>query len=1049
MQQIKEIPLNGVSTTPSDYASTDGDLAFTSGLSNTFGSWQPQPNAKVVQSIPDGYRLVYIHHGATGYINGIFLHDGSLYFVPMNDDNTFVEPIVWTALNIEFDIENNKIVSLGNVLTILTDEPVKHFIWSDGAYMEYYTPEDLNIRFGLRGTFEGIVSESVTLSQRGVDNQFYNRLYKYLVKEFTNSNTSTQSAYTLTYDLNDANIPLGAFYAVDLEYYASTAGHYSVTIHITDGDGSLSLGTLLVTDIYASVGNGKTRAFTTEPMKAHNTYRVLTVTIVNESSPNDWGFAVTNLKILRTKATSLERLKESESVAKYKTSVEELLLRCKSQNRFVEPFFIRYGYELADGSISYASAPMLMIPNTQLYSRIGGGSNILVYTSLISADIIMRVPTFSESLRTQNVVKNIVIAVSPPLQTYDLDKEEYDFVKLDIGEEPFGYFAYMQDGTYSESTILNTTISKRMRASIDNKRPIEADTDNFSVNPNSLVVDFSVGEDVLKKRLEIITSTFRIIKKIPIGDLASGDYVLELDEGKLLALDSLPVMDISDVSTGSVVAKDAFVYNGRLNLVNVTQRYFSGWNPTNLMNVADRSFVTPKTYYAAKLSASFDGRNYDAVIPIGKYCELSLCWFYTPIPAKEITLYKIVVKEGSMVLSTHNYRQETEIYSCVIAPEEHMTMSGSYYFNSSFGEPNFTLLGKVVASNQADAFPNNKDAIQAIAPYIIDGMETVLTYGNKLLLSNIDNPIVTNLANSMFVGNGKILALATANVPISEGQFGQYPLYAFTTHGVWALEVKDDGTYGAPKPATRDVLTNINSITQIDDSVVFVSKRGLMLLNGGQSQCLSDNIDDTTVIHVPTAALTGSDIDVTINPKALLQGCSIIYDYPNQRLICYNSEEINGNKAHPYALVFSLKNQQWSYIINDMQYSINSYPDALVIDDNGSMLDMTNTNVGMHTPFIIYTRPFRISEDDYKTVNELRINGVFAYNHIRCILQASNDLLDWQSVASSETNTIQNRAGTPYRFFRLVLAGSLASYESISSFTVKFTPKIDANVIGH
>ena len=966
-----------------------------------------------------------------------------------------------------------QIVSIGNTLTILSDNPIYNLVWKDGEYLGFEIPVDPIIRFELNGEYAidniGDIhytkalyanygfKKFITRKVVNIHDLPTSRNYYHVIppKSFT-QNVQYKTIYN--FDFSSA-LPTD-IYIDNPEYDEDTAEGNGQSPylhgHFEFADAELEFGIVYENGQYEeyTMNNPRleNRKFSTSGIfiaqdNVKNFVVKGTIRPYYLDSNDEWldipSKTIRDLcesftyEVLRNIVIKSSYLVGQDSIQKVLTETSSFIKEVATDaNKFMFPFFLRYGYEMYDGSISYLSAPILMLPNTgntpSLYiNEFEASVNEATKSTDIAAVVAKIMFTVVDDGKLQtlkqsaSVVKNIVFAITAENYTFDdtftaednkpigieyaadineADERNWSYVRLEdeLYEDQVGFAA-----KYGSNSLYQHYMQQLSMARV--------------ILPEPEIKKFRKGVEN--------NSTYYIVKKIPVEELTTRMTELELEDGTLASLTSRTVLDTSQVKYNKITASAAMVYNRRLNLANIKETITQGWNPATLMTYS-RGYTNNISnndgtiYYRMVLHCVYEGNSYDVDVPYSVSNNTPLSWIFSHLPVSSADVYKIV---------------GTSAYKTTIVTKEHPFLNGYYALANSFDGFEFKQLPALEASAEII----RKNSLDS------ESGSVVVPYKNKLYLSKVSDPLTFDLGSTIFVGNGEILALSSANKPISEGQFGQFPLYAFTTHGVWALEVKADGTYAPPKPITRDVVTNINSITQLDDSVVFVSKRGLMLLTGGQSQCLSDNIDDTAVIHVPTAALTGSDIDITINPKAILQGCNIIYDYPNQRLVCYNSEETEGNKTHPYALVFSLKNQQWSYIINDMQYSINSYPDALVIDDNGSMLDMTNTNVDMYTPFIIYTRPFRISEDDYKTVNELRINGVFAYNHIRCILQASNDLLDWQSVASSETNTIQNRAGTPYRFFRLVLAGSLASYESISSFTVKFTPKTDANVIGH
>lgn len=96
-------------------------------------------------------------------------------------------------------------------------------------------------------------------------------------------------------------------------------------------------------------------------------------------------------------------------------------------------------------------------------------------------------------------------------------------------------------------------------------------------------------------------------------------------------------------------------------------------------------------------------------------------------------------------------------------------------------------------------------------------------------VSEAENPLVFPAKNSVQVGSSIVSAMAANTRPISEGQFGDAPLYAFTDEGVWVLMLGEEGTYIARQPANRDICSNPKGILQIDDAVLFPTERGIMM----------------------------------------------------------------------------------------------------------------------------------------------------------------------------------------------------------------------------
>jgi hypothetical protein len=283
---------------------------------------------------------------------------------------------------------------------------------------------------------------------------------------------------------------------------------------------------------------------------------------------------------------------------------------------------------------------------------------------------------------------------------------------------------------------------------------------------------------------------------------------------------------------------------------------------------------------------------------------------------------------------------------------------------------------------------------------------------------------------------------------------------------VWALETSSTGSYYARQPVTRDVCTNPDSITQLDDSVLFATDKGIMLLSGSQTQCITDAISSEfpfSLGTLPSSLLSflsqeGYDTQaMQLQPfSSFLSGCRMIYDYTHQRIIVYNS----GNN---YAYVYSLKDHKWGMMITNIDYGINSYPEALAVTDastggtrsviNLSQEVLTETaddeTVPVYVKGLVVTRPLKLDQPDaLKTIDTIIQRGKFNFldtsrtvKPIRSILFGSRDLYNWHLVASSTDHYLRGFSGTPYKYFRIVVLVDFHPDESVYGATIQYTPR--------
>lgn len=321
-------------------------------------------------------------------------------------------------------------------------------------------------------------------------------------------------------------------------------------------------------------------------------------------------------------------------------------------------------------------------------------------------------------------------------------------------------------------------------------------------------------------------------------------------------------------------------------------------------------------------------------------------------------------------------------------------------------------------------------------------------------VSEAENPLVFPAANSVQVGSSIISALAANTRPISEGQFGDAPLYAFTDEGVWVLMLGEEGTYIARQPANRDVCSNPKGILQIDDAVLFPTERGIMMQRGRESECITDVLDgfpfDFNLIYshsekdtyYPLSILELQDFEggevAYVRFRKYMKNADMIYDYYDSRIIVFNP-------SYGYAYVYSLKSNLWGTMVNVFAKRVNSYPESYAINGAGKIVNVYVEEPSDNIPFFFCTRPLTLGQgDSHKTMFTCLIRGYWTCEASESngqILFGSNDMKHWFYIGSSIDNSLRNLVGSPYRYFRVAVIGKMNADESISSISTAFQPR--------
>lgn len=296
---------------------------------------------------------------------------------------------------------------------------------------------------------------------------------------------------------------------------------------------------------------------------------------------------------------------------------------------------------------------------------------------------------------------------------------------------------------------------------------------------------------------------------------------------------------------------------------------------------------------------------------------------------------------------------------------------------------------------------------------------------SQIFTSVVNNPFVFQASGDNTVGTGSILGIAANTEPISQGQFGQYPLIVFTTEGIYGLSVNSEGLYSASYPISREVCNNPESITPTGNVVYFTSDKGLMAVAGGTVRCVSPQLSGANPPYS----------DATVSFLTFVRNAFLAYDYRDSLLFIYNV-------SYDYAYVYNLLDGTFATISlgsKRIQRAVSNYPDTLLQDADNNVYSFskipvaqadTQTYSGTFT-----TRPLKLgSSIQLKTIHQIVHLFNSADGTLKLRVYASNDCRNWVELHSLH--------GKPWKYYRFSYTlSNISASDTFAGTVIDFAPR--------
>lgn len=698
--------------------------------------------------------------------------------------------------------------------------------------------------------------------------------------------------------------------------------------------------------------------------------------------------------------------------------VKAMQSKYKKRGYFCTPVLAKTALRLYDGSYIYETSPILLGAGYDS-SMVAKGTTIVTSTSGASYITITLPNIYKATAIVQNwdeglwgdIVESIDLFLSTDINTPNLNSDFSSISPLGsstvatVTTSDFALYFDDMSGSKVQKYIEDSVIDKGIFYKVAS---FECD------NPEELLTGYDLMSD---------------------KELRSQDALLLQEQ---LAADS-------NGGVG-VLASKIMVYNNRLLAFDCSAELSSGLKIYPTVAITNKSKTSVEQSFCIRYHIRDDigdthivlGRSLDAYDfkPLYKEqigTEQGISTFYPEffgfITHPDSRCYKVDILNGEDVLT--------------LTMKPHPHLDCAYCF---FG----------LSTTLADKYATEQIAILDREKFLADENRGY-SMSNEVLITNAGNPFYFPLSGR-FHFSGDIRGLATTTRALSTGQFGQFPLYVFTTDGIWAMTTKDDGSFSKATPLSREVALD-RRVFPIDQAVIFITEKGVKMLSGSEVQDLSPDMNGRHWIVEDDAETLLNKYDSwyqllpplkdTTPFMAFMATAECMYDYTGARLIFFND-------TADYQYVYMLTTGTWHKTMQDLdppykiRNALNSYPNCqacardqetseTIALDFSTPLDVTSED---ERRCIIATRPFDLEEPDVlKTINHLKIRGQYERYDSN-----NKPRVSYMLFGSQDGNTfhrLTSLRGKSWKLFRIIILATLKPTERISWIDVDYESRFN------
>ncbi|MDR1455213.1 MAG: hypothetical protein LBJ01_06145 [Tannerella sp.] len=610
-------------------------------------------------------------------------------------------------------------------------------------------------------------------------------------------------------------------------------------------------------------------------------------------------------------------------------TIDETFILAPVGSALFDARLLRYAWRLYDGSLVKMSPPVLIMPRNNILDA--------KKTRYVVNNVQQIMGGYSSvTINGFYIIASRGSLLSPPPEWKELVRSLDIFMSLPLGV-----------------------------SNIENIRK------DFSFNPLEGTHDCNLIAEVPESVLQHIENEggFYLVHSVDYASVLSGTWSWTFpdtpDDMRLLgSLESRERLPNDPFSHHAAGAEKTYVYNSRLHLADISTAFFRGFSAGYFSWVYEyNGSAGPEINIPGK-----DLLVMEVEIEVGgltkRLCsELSRppIWYLDHRMILQSMLSYPDSRARRMTVHAVNQADPeedwTELFSVPLKP--HRSLNIAFYLDRDLGPP---------ALQEGDAVPAR-----------VTDLPVRLRESSKLKVSELENPFVFPSLNVYRAGDGRILALATNAMPVSDQNYGQHPLFVFATDGVWTLNTGDgEAVYTTlSSPASEEVPVS-DAVCETPFGVVFVSRRGLAMINSRSVEFISPQLEEEPPAISPEFPAAAEGV-LKSPPKAFrdcLEGIErIVYNpYESELVVCDREPDFN--------YVYSLPGQMFYRSTEQIgTVAKNTYPELYVTErqtgQDGDLLKDFGHSETLLAGVALVLRPLRMGTGDVKKLDRMILRGLF------------------------------------------------------------------------